>query len=302
MNRTATERSAMRYCAAEAQGVYRSPSRFSGISDLESNWLGGDTSWWTGRKPVFVRTVAEVPEAIYLNYRASRSYAAALAPGLFEPLSLAGRDDATLFTILIFRLENSRPRWIPRTLAAFVPRIMQSNWRFYGHIAAEPAAVPRPCVLFVRTVTTSLALAVFGRRLARCFPLHRARRMYVHWSGDDVTVSIDPGRGSAPALHYAGRRAAEESRMNRPVVEEFSSYNDYARWVIDQHLSLVLWPGECVIQDMHLDFGAAQIIPLKCREHSLIGVDFMTHQIELIDSFAVKGFQVFLDDIYVRKQ
>jgi hypothetical protein len=111
-----------------------------------------------------------------------------------------------------------------------------------------------------------------------------------------------PGRGSAPALHYAGRCTAEESRMNHPVVEEFSSHNDYARRIIDQHLSLVLWPGECVIQDMHLDFGAAQIIPLTCTEHSIRGLDFMTPQIELIDSFAVKALQVFLDDVYVWKQ
>jgi hypothetical protein len=281
--------------------VYRSPSRFPLISRFENLWLSGEVSWWRGKKPIFVRTVAEVPEAIYLNYKASRSYATALAPGLFEPLSLRGSDDATLFTILIFRLEKSRPRWIPRILAELVPPIMQSNWRFYGHIV-EGSAAPRPCVVFVRTVTTSLALAVFGRRLARCFPLHRARSMHVHWSGDDVTVSIDPGRGSAPALHYAGRRTTVEARMNYPLVKEFSSYHDYARWVIDQHLLLVRWPGECVIQDMHLDFGPAQIIPLTCREHSIRELDFMTPQIELIDSFAVKGLQVFLDDVYVRKQ
>jgi Uncharacterized conserved protein (COG2071) len=279
------------------QCLYASPSRSRVISSLENRFLAADISWWTGHDPIFVRTVADVPEALYLNYVAPKSYAAALAPELFTPISLPGTDDATLFTILIFRLERARPRWFPRTLAAFVPRIMQSNWRFYGHITGATAE-PRPCVFFIRTVTTSLALAAFGRRLARCFPLRRARHMHLDWSGDEIAVSIDAGPGSAPALYYAGQRAVEP-RVSEPFRQQFGSYGEYARWIIDQHVSVVLWPRECVVQDMHLDFRAAQIIPLTCREHSITGLDFMADRIELIDSFAVEGLKVFLDNIYI---
>ncbi|MBV9610585.1 MAG: DUF2071 domain-containing protein [Acidobacteria bacterium] len=243
---------------------------------------------------MFARIAADVPKALYLNYLAPKSYAAALAPGLFEPLALTGNNDATLFTVLLFRLEGARPLWAPRSLS-LAPQIMQSNWRFYGHIS-EPAAEPKPCVYFVRTVTTSLALALFGRRLARCFPLRRAQRMRLEWSGNEVVGSIDPGRGSAPALYYAGQRA-EAPQPPSIFTRQFSSYEEYAHWIVDQHLSVVLWPREYVVQDMHLDFRAARIIPLTCRKNSVTGVDFIIKS-ELIDSFAVEGLKVFLDNLY----
>lgn len=52
------------------------------------------------------------------------------------------------------------------------------------------------------------------------------------------------------------------------------------------------------MQDMHLDFRAARIIPLTCRKNSVTGIDFIIKS-ELIDSFAVEGLKVFLDNLYL---
>jgi len=35
------------------------------------------------------------------------------------------------------------------------------------------------------------------------------------------------------------------------------------RWMIDHHLSLVSWPRETIVQDMHLDRDHATITPLR---------------------------------------
>src|SRR5262249_7340840 len=157
--------------------------------------LSADDSWWTGRDPLHTRVVAEVPRAVYLNFLAPKSYVAALAPHLFRPLDLPGDNTRTLFTILLFTMERARPLCAPPVVGALAPRIMQSNWRFYGHIS-EPEIESRPGVLFVRTVTSSLLLSVFGRRLARCFPLRRAERMELELQPQGVYAKIYPGHGS----------------------------------------------------------------------------------------------------------
>jgi len=160
---------------------HKTPSRSRVVNRLENKLLAADNSWWTSRYPLYARVVAEVPRALYLNFLANRSLVASLSPRLFRPLDLPGNRNTTLFTILLFSLERARPLWAPRSLGALAPRFMLSNWRFYGHITG-PRWDSRQGVLFVRTVTGSPLLSAFGRRLARCFPLRRARRMTLEWS------------------------------------------------------------------------------------------------------------------------
>ena len=276
---------------------YQSPSRSGIVKRLENKLLADDDSWWTSRHPLYTRVVAEVPLALYLNFLANKSYVASLSPRLFRPLDLPGNPNATLFTLLFFSLERARPLWAPRTLGALAPRVMQSNWRFYGHITGlRPDS--RQGVLFVRTVTTSLLLSAFGRRLARCFPLQRAHRMTLERAARRLTGAIDPGGGSAPQLVFEGEQI-EPPQVSVVFCQQFPSYADYARWIIDQHLSLVIWPREYVVQDMHLDFQEAKIIPLRCLRCRLAGLeDFIPDGTTLpMDCFAVEGLKVFLDKI-----
>jgi len=276
---------------------YKSPSPSRVITRVENELLAADDSWWTNRFPLHTRLVAEVPRALYLNYLARKSYSASLAPHLFRPLDLPGDDNSTLFTILLFTLERARPLWAPRTFGVLAPRIMQSNWRFYGHIR-ESGSGSRGGVFFVRTVTTSLMLSAFGRRLARCFPLQRAHRMTLEREAFRFSAVIDPGGGSAPELVFEGEQS-EWPQVSDVFCQQFPSYQDYARWVIDQHLSLTIWPREYVVQDMHLDFQGAKITPLRCLRCRISGLgDFVPDESKPIDCFAVEGLKVFLDKIY----
>jgi len=276
--------------------LYKSPSRFRAVAYLENLFLSADASWWTGRRPLYARVVANVPRAVYLNFLVRKSYVAALAPSLFRPLDLPGDGKSTLFTVLVFALERARPVWAPRMFSALAPRILQSNWRFYGDIT-EDGSEARKGVLFIRTVTTSQTLAVFGRRVARCFPLQRAQRMRLELAEHRVTAAIEPGGGSAPELIFEGERME-----SAPVMDiscgAFSTYEDYARWIIDQHLSLTVWPRERVVQDMHLDFQSARITPLRCRTSRICGLeDFLAPEARPMGCFLVEGLRVFLDDI-----
>jgi len=281
---------------------YKSPSRSAVVNRLENKLLAADNSWWTSRYPLYARVVAEVPRALYLNFLANKSLVASLSPRLFRPLDLPGKTNTTLFTILLFSLERARPLWAPRMLGALAPRFMLSNWRFYGHITG-PRSDSRQGVLFVRTVTPSLLLSAFGRRLARCFPLRRAWRMTLEWSACRLTGEVDPGGGSAPELVFEGEQI-ESPQVSVVFCQQFPSYADYARWIIDQHLSLVIWPREYVVQDMHLDFQEAKIIPLRCLRCRLAGLkDYIPDGTTLpMDCFAVEGLKVFLDKIWAARK
>ena len=241
--------------------------------------------------------MAEVPRALYLNYLVSKSHVAALAPDLFVPLDLRGNDASSLFTVLLFELKNARPLWAPRVLGALAPEIRQSNCRFYGQITGS-ARESRKGVLFVRTVTPSLLLSAFGRRFARCFPLRRARHMRVEQQSNIVHGIIDPGRGTAPELLFEGERADPGSPPHI-FQEQFSSYESYTRWIIDQHLSLVTWPHEYVVQDMHLDFQGVKLTPLRCARCRISGLEgFVPDQIKPFDCFLAEGLTVFLDNVH----
>lgn len=280
---------------------YRSPSQSRLIARLENKFLSADDSWWTGRHPLHTRVIAEVPLALYLNYLVRKSYVASLAPNIFRPLELPGGRDTTLFTILLFTMEHARPAWAPRWLGAFTPRIFQSNWRFYGYMR-KPNSESRNAVLFVRTVTDSLALSTFGRRLARCFPLRRAHHIKVAWAGRQLAAVIEAGGGSAPELFFEGE-PSECPDATQEFRKGFATYDEYAHWIIDQHLSVVLWPREYVVQDMHLDFQKARITPLRCLRCHVSGVeDFVPDDGKPLDCFVVENLRVFLDNIYAVRE
>ena len=162
----------------------------------------------------------------------------------------------------------------------------------------KPDSESRNAVLFVRTVTNSLALSAFGRRLARCFPLRRAHDINVAWTGRQLTAAIEPGGGSAPELFFEGEQS-ECPDATQDFRNEFATYDEYAHWIIDQHLSVVLWPREYVVQDMHLDFQKARITPLRCLRCYVSGVeDFVPDGGKPLDCFVVENLRVFLDNIY----
>jgi hypothetical protein len=282
------------------QNIYTSPSRYCLVTHLENKLLGADDSWWAGRYPLHSRVCAAVPRALYLNYLVNKTAASSFTCDLFRPLDLPGDNSATLFTILLFILERARPVWAPQMFGALAPRIMQSNWRLYGDIT-EPGSDSRRGVLFVRTVTTSLMLSVFGRRLARCLPLRRARLMTLDWTAGHLTGVIDPGHGTAPELTFVGDKT-DSPQVDDVFSQQFCSYNDYARWIIDQHLSLTIWPREHVVHDMHLDFQEAKITSLRCLRCRIPELEgFVQDHTMPIDCFVVEGLTVFLDKIYCVK-
>jgi hypothetical protein len=87
----------------------------------------------------------------------------------------------------------------------------------------------------------------------------------------------------------------------------FREYDAYARWLIDQHLSLAIWPRETIVQDMHLDFARAKITPLRANLCQVSGLDSLDEGLDgllldptqPVDCFAVEGLRVFLDEVAI---
>jgi hypothetical protein len=90
---------------------YKSPSQCRLITRVENKLRAADDSWWTGRFPLHTRVVDEVPLALYLNYVARKSYFASLAPRLFRPLDLPGKDLDSTHTALMSMFVRTRMNW-----------------------------------------------------------------------------------------------------------------------------------------------------------------------------------------------
>lgn len=243
-----------------------------------------------------MRLRARVPRVLYLNFLARRAFAEALAPDCFRPDGLPNDPSRTLFTILLFELQGARPTWAPAWLGRLAPRVLQSNWRFYGRLTGLPEG-ERPGVLFWRTVTDSRSLAAFGLRLARCFPLRRARRMELSHVGDEVRAQIDPGEGQAPGLVFRGR-VLPEGDVPGVLRSRFTSFADYGRWIADQHLSATVWERERVVQEMHLSFNAARFVSVETQEVDIPALaECVEDPTQPFSCFLAEDLEVWLDSI-----
>jgi len=247
-------------------------------------------------RPVYLRMRAWVPGVLYLNFLADHGYAERLAPDCFRPTPLAMNPGKTLFTILLFQLRGGRPMWAPALLGRLAPPLWQSNWRFYGTLTSLPEG-QAPGVLFWRTVTDSLWLTVFGLRLARCFPVRRARAMEVRRDGQELRAWVDPGSGAAPQLSFRGQ-VTDGAEVPSPFRTSFGRFADYARWIADQHLSLAVWDREVVVQEMHLTLDAAHFINVEPHEVSIPALrDFVEDPARPVSCFWGENLEVWLDSI-----
>lgn len=245
---------------------------------------------------MYVRMRARVPGVLYLNFVADHGYAERLARDSFRPSPLATGERKTLFTILLFQLRGGHPVWAPAWLGRFAPNLWQSNWRFYGTLTSLPEG-ERPGVLFWRTVTDSAWLTLFGFRIARCFPVRRARHMQVRREGQEVSAVVDPGSGSAPRLSFRGQLTTDEE-VPAPFRASFSRFHDYARWIADQHLSLTVWERDVVVQDMHLTLDAARFINVEPHAVSIPALqDFVEDPGRPLSCFWGENLEVWLDSI-----
>jgi len=113
-----------------------------------------------------------------------------------------------------------------------------------------------------------------------------------------VHGNIYPGQGSAPSLIFEGE-PLKSAQPPRIFGERFLNYDDYALWIIDQHLSVVTWPREHVVQDMHLDFQNSKITPVRKRRCHIVGLEtFVAGEVDPFDSFLVEGLRVYLDSVW----
>lgn len=241
-------------------------------------------------RPVYFRVRARVPRALYLNFLASREFAAALAPDCFEPLRLEDQPERTLFSILVFELEGARPLWVPKWCGALAPRIIQSNWRFYGSVRGLPEG-EQAAVLFWRTLTDSRLLAFWGLHLGRFLPVERARRLELWRQDEEVHAGAEPG------LEFSGSVATGGS-VPAPFRGRFGSFEEFARSVMEQRRAVTVWPREVVVQELHLGFETARIHPLEPRRVEVAGAEeFLENPARPLASFLVEEMEVRLEAV-----
>lgn len=239
---------------------------------------------------LYTPLVARAPRVLYLNYLVRRPFAAALAPDCFRPLEVESEPGQTLFSVLIFELAGVRPAWAPRWCSRLAPRVIQSNWRFYGTVTNLPGG-ERLGVLFWRTLSDSRLVAFFGRPVSWALPVERVSRMHLRRSGDEVSAAIEG------AMEFHGRLAPEPG-VPGPLRARFGNFSEFARSVMDQRLAVTVWEREVVAQDLRLAAESARLLPLEPLRVQLAGVEkFVENPEQPLACFLVEDLDVQLTSI-----
>ncbi len=239
--------------------------------------------------PLFLPLVARARRTLYVNYLARRDFAGALAPDCFRPMQRETDPTRTLFSILVFELEGARPVWAPRWCSRLAPRVIQSNWRFYGSVTALPEG-ERAGVLFWRRLTDSQIVAFVGR-FSRALPAGRVTTMHLRRTDDEVTAAIER------TMEFDGR-VAPEADVPEPFRARFGSFGEFARSVMDQRLAVTVWEREVAAQELRLGVESARVLPLEPLRVQLAGVEkFVENPERPLACFLVEDLDVQLVSI-----
>ncbi len=115
--------------------------------------------------------------------------------------------------------------------------------------------------------------------------------------GEIITAEAESGEGSAPGLFFRGR-LSEQKDVPEPLRGQFSTFGDYTRWIMDQHLSVTVWGREAVVQEMHLTLEGARVRavePLEVEAPTL--GELVESPARPLAGFLGENLEVWLDSI-----
>lgn len=217
-----------------------------------------------GRLP-FLVLESEVVDIVYATWLVDAKRARSFAP---EGVELWEVDGLTPFTILTYRHRHFGPR-VFGALRRLFPSPLQSNWRFY---LAEPLpfAPKVTTVVFTKNILDSALYAVGTRLFSDALPSHLADNFKLAVRANDVSVVIDPGPGSAPALSLELERRTTQQLP--PRFQVFAdSWEELVMRLASQEAAVVAVPSidRIALATISLPIDLPSIEPLSLKDGTL---------------------------------
>ena len=190
---------------------------------------------------------SDVEDVVYVNYLVEAERVARLLPAGLE-LQLLGGGRYTMVTVLTYRHGHFGPTLLGGLRRWVAPSPVQSNWRLY---VREPVG-GTDGVYFLSTVISNTLMALTGRLIAYCVPMHRGLGMRVEVVGSEVTLGIGTGGG----FGLAARLRVSEAVWPAAGVwaECFGSFEEFAAYCVPQERTLYeqAWDGRITSQEITL--------------------------------------------------
>jgi hypothetical protein len=216
---------------------------------------------------------SDIRDVIYCNYLVEAEKLLPLVPAGLELQRVGPGGRWALFTHLTYAHGHFGPAFLG-PLRKLLPSPVHSNWRIY---VREPHS-GKTGIYFVTNAIASTLHALAARLLSEGMPMHALARGEVSvTAGNEVTVRLDPGQGSAPDLEADLRPGL--AQLPAPFDTCWSSYEEFLAYSVtqDRALSTQPWYGRITRQEIRLGIPLEVCEPLvgsvrSCAAEILLGL------------------------------
>lgn len=204
---------------------------------------------------------SDVEDVVYMNWLVEADRLETLVERGLRLRRLGPGGRYAVFSILTFRHGHFGPTFFG-PLRRVWPSPVQSNWRVH---VENPRTGVRG-IQFLTTAITSTPHALATRLLAEGVPMHVPAAARVEREGRAVSVTIEPGRGSAPDVRASLVPSAEPEMTGRWKVC-FATWGEMLAYIVPQDRAMcVAWRGGqrwVVRQEIELGIPLSSCVPMS---------------------------------------
>lgn len=210
---------------------------------------------------------SDITDVVYLNWLVPTKKAATILP---QPLRCADLDGLTAVSVLTYRHGSLGPTMLG-PLRSLLPSPLQSNWRLY--LQPVTPGGRQDAIYFFKTVLGSTAHVVGARLAADGLPAHRSLTFSHECAADQISIQIEAGHGSSPALSVLASQHAEHT-LPPAWAERFENWKTAATYLIEQNAAVYIdvetgQPNESRIA---IPIDLATVNPVSVQDLDISGI------------------------------
>lgn len=192
---------------------------------------------------------SDITHVVYVNYLIAAERAQAMVPEGLELQRLGPNGEWALFTFLTYQHGHFGFAFLG-PLRKLMPSPVQTNWRIH---VIDPRSKLRG-ITFVTNAITRLVPALAARLTTEGMPMHVLAKGVVDKHGDAISVTLDPGTGSAPDANLE-LRIAPPPTFDGPWRECFGDFEGLLAYAVPQDRAMSSQPLRHRISRQEIDLG-----------------------------------------------
>lgn len=194
---------------------------------------------------------SDITDVVYVNYLVPAEAAAALCPAGLELQRLGPKGQYALFTFLTYRHGHFGFAFLG-PLRRWLPSPVQTNWRIH----VRDPRTKHEGIYFVTNAMTSTVPALAARLTTEGMPMHVLARGAVRRDDDGgVSVTLDPGQGSAPDAEIVLKRAASPPTFTGAWAECWPDFRAFLAYCVPQDRAMSSQPLRGRVSRQEIDLG-----------------------------------------------